>query len=98
MENQHVLNNLDKSIPNFKSLFSKLDNNEKLRFKPILQIVAHSLQFLKKINTLDESYNFLQKDYKTFVSTTNTTVDILSVNDRSKVEMLEKQLSIMQDE
>lgn len=93
-----MLNNLDKSIPNFKSLFSKLDGNEKHRFKAILQIVAHSLQFLKKINTLDQSYNFLQKDYTKFVSTTNTTVDMLSVGDKGKAEMLEKQLSIMQDE
>lgn len=98
MENQTVLNNLDKNIPNFRSLFTKLDQREKTKFKPILQIVAHSLQFLKKIVTLDESYNFLQKDYKNFVSTTNTTVDMISGSESSKLEMLEKQLSIMQEE
>lgn len=90
MDHQHVLNNLDKNIPNFKSLFSKLDANEKQRFKPILQIVAHSLQFLKKIISLDESYNLISK--------TNQTFDMISENGKGTVEILEKQLSIMQDE
>lgn len=98
MENQPVLNNLDKSIPNFKSLYSKLDADEKQKFKPILQIVAHSLQFLKKIKTLDESYNFLSKDYKKFVTTTNQSIDQFSDVDKNKAEMLEKQLDIMQKE
>jgi len=90
MDYEHVLNNLDKNIPNFKVLFNKLDSNEKHRFKPILQIVAHSLQFLKKIISLDESYNFMSKTTKTF--------DMIKESDKGKVEMLEKQLSIMQDE
>jgi expansin (peptidoglycan-binding protein) len=98
MENEHVLSNLDKSIPNFKSLFSKLTPEEKTRFKPIVQIVAHSLQFLKKIISLDQKYNFLQKDYNKFVSTTNQSLDQSLEVDKSHAEMLEKQLSIMQQE
>lgn len=98
MEHETVLSNLDKNIPNFKALFSKLNADEKARFKPILQIVAHSLQFLKKIMTLDQSYNFLQKDYKKFVSTTNQSFDQISENDKNKAEMLEQQLVIMQNE
>jgi len=90
MDHQHVLNNLDKNIPNFKSLFNNLDANEKQRFKPILQIVAHSLQFLKKIVSLDKSYNFISK--------VNQTFDMINENDKGKVEILEEQLSIMQDE
>ena len=98
MDNERVLSNLDKSIPNFKSLFSKLNVDEKAKFKPILQIVAHSLQFLKKIISLDESYNFLQKDYKNFASTTNDSIDQSLTMEKSKLETLEKQLSIMQEE
>lgn len=98
MDNERVLSNLDKSIPNFKALFSKLNADEKVRFKPILQIVAHSLQFLKKIISLDESYNFLQKDYKKFTSTTNESIDQSLTMEKSKLETLEKQLSIMQEE
>lgn len=98
MEHETVLSNLDKNIPNFKALFSKLDADEKIRFKPILQIVAHSLQFLKKIMTLDQSYNFLQKDYKKFVSTTNQSFDQISEMDKNKAEMLEQKLIIMQNE
>lgn len=98
MDNERVLSNLDKSIPNFKALFSKLNADEKARFKPILQIVAHSLQFLKKIISLDESYNFLQKDYKNFTSTTNESIDQSLTMEKSKLETLEKQLSIMQEE
>ncbi|CAI2387385.1 unnamed protein product [Moneuplotes crassus] len=90
MDHEKVLNNLDKNIPSFKSLFNKLDANEKQRFKPILQIVAHSLQFLKKIVSLDESYNF--------IANVNETYDMVNSNDHDKAELLQKQLSIMQDE
>jgi len=98
MEHEAVLSNLDKSIPNFKSLFSKLDQDEKSRFKPILQIVAHSLQFLKKIMALDERYNFLETDYQKFVSTTNTSLNQFTDVDKNRAEMFEKQLNIMQEE
>lgn len=79
-------------------MYSKLNQDEKDRFKPILQIIAHSLQFLRKIVKLDESYNFLQSDYKSFTSTANQSMEQFTKIDNSKTETLEKQLELMQKE
>jgi chromosome segregation ATPase len=46
----------------FEKLFKSLDKFEKKNFKPFLKILAHSLQFLDKLQTVDEKLEALKKE------------------------------------
>jgi chromosome segregation ATPase len=93
-----VLNNLDKQIPIFKSLLKTLDSSEKERFKPFMQIIAHSLQFLKKIVSLDESYHTEQEKLTTFAKLTNDSLQTSEKMDKNKNEFLQTTADTLQND
>ena len=97
-DHDSVLSNLDPQIPIFKNLMKTLTQPERGRFKPILQIVAHSLQFLKKIISLDKSYQTEQLKLSSFTKMTNDSFQTVEKIEKDKNEFMNKQIENLNHE
>lgn len=77
---------MNPNVPDFEKLFKSLSKPEKKNFKPFLKILAHSLQFLDKMMSLDTKLEGLKKELKAS----------LESQDQEKIKMLETQIINLQ--
>lgn len=77
---------MNPKVPDFEKLFKSLSKPEKRKFKPFLKILAHSLQFLDKMENLDTKLNNLKEELK-------ASIESQSVD---KIKMLENQILKLQ--
>ena len=79
--------NVSSKIPDFEKFFKSLDKDEKKNFKPLLKILAHSLQFLDKLQMQNSKLDSLRQELKT---------SSLSA-DSENTKLLEKQILKLQN-
>ena len=77
---------MNHNIPDFERLFKSLEKQEKKIFKPFLKILAHSLQFLDKLNTLNGKMVSLKTELEMMQNKVNN----------EKTQLLEKQIIKLQ--
>lgn len=53
---------MNPSVPEFEKLFKTLSKQEKKNFKPFLKILAHSLQFVDKLSSVNNKYEALKEE------------------------------------
>lgn len=82
-----VKSGMNPNVPDFERLFKSLDRPEKRNFKPFLKILAHSLQFLEKMQTMDRTIDSLKEEAKVN----------LQALDLEKQKLLEKQILKLQN-
>ena len=59
-----VSSEMNPNVPDFERLFKSLERPEKRHFKPFLKILAHSLQFLDKLQTQSNKLESLKSEVK----------------------------------
>lgn len=82
-----VRSNMNPKVPDFERLFKSLDKPEKRHFKPFLKILAHSLQFLDKLETVESKMDALKEELR--ISTES--------QDLEKIKLLERQIIKLQN-
>lgn len=60
-----VSSEMNPNVPDFEKLFKSLERPEKRHFKPFLKILAHSLQFLDKLQMQSNKIESLKAELKT---------------------------------
>ena len=103
-----VSSEMNPNVPDFEKLFKSLERPEKRHFKPFLKILAHSLQFLDKLQTQNTKIESLKSEIKTNALALETEKSkllekqILKLQNNCKdfimsEETMKKQLNYMQD-
>lgn len=59
-----VSSEMNPNVPDFERLFKSLERPEKRHFKPFLKILAHSLQFLDKLQSQSNKLESLKSEVK----------------------------------